>query len=130
MILPWWLYLAGGALALGTAGATGWTIRDWKCEAAKAKQLEQAAKDMAAAADRMRSASAEYQQGKADADAVNYQRSEAIRTIYRDRPVRGDCAPPDAAVRVLEQAVADVNAAIGGPGAAVPPAAGDAGAVP
>lgn len=121
MVLPIWAYAAGAALALGGAATAGWTVRDWKCEAAQAKALRQAAKDLDAAATRMRDASAGYQQGKANAQQIEYHRQNTIRTIYRDRAVADGCAAPDDVRGVLDGAVAEVNAALaGGPGAAVP----------
>jgi len=114
MLLPPWAY-AGAALALSVGGfATGWKVQGWRCEAAQADALRDAAKKMDAAATRMRDASAEYETGKAYAQAEDYARNERIRTIFRDRVVNADCAAPDDARRMLAEAVAGANATAAG----------------
>lgn len=119
---------AGAAILAGFAG--GWTVRDWRCEAAVARHLKQDIKDAAIAQRAVDVSATGYEQERADATPRTEAREQAIRTIYKDRVVDHFCAVPPDARRLLDEAVREANArASGEPGAAVPELARTAGAV-
>lgn len=125
-MIPPQLLAGGAALALIAGFLGGWTVRDWKADAAALAAVEKADK----LRDRM--------QGKVDAkagelEALRVQHGDAatitntqLREIYHDRTIPADCAVPDAARSVLDVARNRANAeAAGSAGPAVPGPAGD-----
>lgn len=114
------LYAAAGALIVGVS--TGWTVRDWKCDAAIAQAMvdaEKARKKIETERDRV---SQEYEAFRAGLPAQTIETRNTIREIYRDKVVRPDCAADPAFGRLL-QAAADraSSAATGEPVPAVRP---------
>lgn len=107
--------------ALEHHAATKWhRVADHCAAARKADQVAAAAR-FAANQNRIDTRGALYEQDQAAGTAEQHDREDRIRTIYRDRPVPGTCAAPDAARRVLDDAVAAANArARGEPGRVVP----------
>ena len=117
---------AGAAILAGFAG--GWQVRAWKCEAAIAMHIKQDIKEAAVAQHTVDTAATGYEQERADAKPRTQAREQAMRIIFRDRTVPSDCAVPDAARSVLDDAVREANArASGEPGAAVPDASSTTG---
>lgn len=122
MIVPPWIYGAAGLVALAGGFAAGWKVRDWKCDADTAAiyqaGIDKAKKDQLAVG----AAATVYEGERSDAQAAERDRAETIRTVWRDRSaVPGDCAAPDASVRVLAEAVDAANArARGEPGGGLP----------
>lgn len=120
-LIPWWVYVAAGAIALAAAAYGGWKVRDWRCDAALAEVLKQAEKDRALMQAQVESAATDYEGERADATVDHTIREREVREIYRDIAVPADCAVPDAARRVLEGAIDRANSrAAGEPSAAVP----------
>ena len=119
----------GGALAAAVAGfAGGWTVRDWKRDSEVLAGMETAAKHLEEARQTVDLAATAYEQEKADAQDQSRVRENTIREIYREQVVPADCAAPDAAVRVLDDAVTAANArASGQPAPGLPEAAQAAG---
>ena len=62
----------------------------------------------------LEAASVRYEQLAQSLRADERRDRETIREIYRDKVVPADCAVPDAAVRVLDNAVGRANAAASG----------------
>lgn len=112
MINPLVLYTAGGALLVGVLG--GWTIRDWKADSDQlaANNRLIAAKDAAIVA--VNKPAAEYEQVLADLRPREIQTRNTIREVYRDVEVPTDCAVPNVAVGVLDDARLRANAAASG----------------
>ena len=122
--------LGGALVAVVTGFAGGWTVRDWKRDSEVLARMETAAKQLRDATHTVDLAATAYEQEKSDAQAQNRMRENIIREIYREQVVPADCAAPDAAVRVLDDAVTAANArAAGEPAPALPKAAQAAGAV-
>lgn len=98
------------AIALiAAAFVLGWTVRGWRCDAAVLK-TERATEKAAGEMRRQGESSAVgYEQDRSAGYADAYARQERVRTIYRDRIVRSDCAVPDDARRVLSEAVDAAN---------------------
>lgn len=112
--------IVGIAIAIGLASfGTGWTVHDWKTEAAHAKEL-QAAESAREKAEALR----EAEQKRADwnADLVerklgklrvtnttinNEVRREVEKTIYTN------CVVPDTGADILRRAVTEANRAAG-----------------
>lgn len=115
----WCLAGAGATFVLG--GLAGWTIRDWKRDSEVLAEVTKAAKNLDKASAEVAKAAGAYEQEKADAVTNTTLRESTIREVYRNVPVDADCAAPDAAARVLNDAVAAANArASGQPATAVP----------
>jgi len=113
LLAPYRVYLM--AFAAGLLVFSGWKVRDWQCDAAYAKALEKADKARGKAQVVIDAGAQKYEQERSKADAVTIERSSTIREIYRDLPAPSvDCAAPDGARRVLEDAVSGANAAATG----------------
>jgi len=109
---PLAMYLALGAAVVGFAG--GWTVRDWRCDAAAAAAMakQAAAKEAADAA--VAEEAFAYEDIRADvAEAATIERN-TVREIYREFEVPADCAVLPAGRSLLEAARARVDAAAGG----------------
>lgn len=115
--ITWCLGGAAAAALLGALG--GWTVRDWKRDSEVLAQVEKAARNLEVARVAVDAAATAYEQEKADAIVQTNTRESTIREIYRAAPpVDVDCAVPDAAVGVLNDAVAAANARASGKPAA------------
>jgi len=113
-MIPLPLLAGGAAIALAAGFLGGWTVRDWKADAAQTKAFDV----LLSTKDKM--------QGKVDAKADQFetlrqsiepQRAEVrntIREVYRDVPVPADCALRPDALRVLENARQRANASTAG----------------
>lgn len=121
MIIPPWVYGAGGLIAVTIGFTGGWVVRDWKHDSEMLAQFENAAKNLDAARVVVADAATAYEQEKQDAVVIREAGEHTIRETYRERVVPADCAVVPAAASVLNDAVAAANArASGQPGAAMP----------
>lgn len=103
-------YVAAGALVIGLA--TGWTIKDWQCDAAYSKALEKAEKQRKEMQGKIDEVSSVYQAERDKADVVVAGERETIREIYKTLPaVPADCTPDPRVVGLLEGGVNRANAA-------------------
>ena len=106
-------YVAAVVFVLGLA--VGWKIRDWRCDAAYAKAIQQSTKIKEKQTAIVNDASQDYEDKRGKADVITVQRTNTIREIYRDAPApAASCAAPDDARRLLESSVSDANAAATG----------------
>ena len=110
--VTWCAAGALGALALGALG--GWTVRDWQRDSEALASLEASVKALDQSREQIDRAASTFEQERADAATKTTIRENTIREIYKDRPVPADCAVPDAATRVLDDAIADANARASG----------------
>ena len=102
-----------GALIVGAA--SGYTIRDWQCDAAYAKTLEKAEKLRVKQQEVLDDVSQTYELKRDQAGVVATERTNTIREIYKTAPaVPTNCAAPDAVRRLLESGIRDANAAATG----------------
>lgn len=121
MNLPLWAYAGAGALLTGTLA--GWTIRDWKADSDTLKAEEKAFKQYTALTEALADQSLSYEVLAQSIRASERTDRETIREIYRNVEVPADCAVPDAAVSLLDNAIRDANAAASGqPRSAMPDA--------
>lgn len=112
-INPFMGYLAGGALLIGTAA--GWKVRDWQCDAAYAKALEQAEKQRREMQGKIDDISTVYQIERDKADMVVAGQTRTIREIYKTLPaVPADCAVDARVLGLLEGSVGDANSRASG----------------
>jgi hypothetical protein len=110
---PILLYAVGGALIIGAA--SGYTVRDWQCDAAYAKALEKAEKSRIKKQEVVDDVSQTYESERDKADVVATERTNTIREIYKTVPATPvDCSAPDALRRLLESSIRDANAAATG----------------
>lgn len=116
MIVPPWVYAAGGAALFLAGGISGWTVQGWRCDAAQKDAVEKALKDYKAEQARIDSTAYVYEEEKQDASRQTEQAQTQIHTIYRTQQVEvpGSCEPPADAVRVLDDILAKANARASG----------------
>lgn len=108
-INPFIGYLAGGCLLIGVAA--GWKIKDWQCDAAYAKALEQAQKQRQEMQGKIDEISASYEAERDQADLMVAGTTREVREIYKTLPaVPADCAVDARVVGMLEGSVGDANA--------------------
>jgi len=113
VINPLMIYGLAGALVIGAA--SGYTVRDWQCDAAYAKALEKAEKARVKKQGIVNDVSETYEVERDQANVVETKRTETIREIYKTVPaIPVDCSAPDALRRLLESSVRDANAASSG----------------
>lgn len=107
---PLVIYVAAGTLIVGAAA--GYKVRDWQCEAAYAKALEEAEKSRAKKQEVVDDVSVVYEDVRDQASVVATERTNTIREIYKTAPaVPVDCSAPEPVRRLLEGSVRDANAA-------------------
>lgn len=114
MIVPPWVYLAGGALALAAAFGAGWQVRDWK---AGSDDLEQVTITQAAIDAQRKVADAAamgFEDARAALGAQSYDTQTIIRETYREIPVPAECAVPVAVADSLRDATEATNRAVAG----------------
>ena len=112
MQIPLTAYVAAGCLAAGVLG--GWTVRDWKADAdalAAVRKAERIQLEMQAKID---AKADEFEAFRATIEPARVESRNTIREIFRDVPVRADCAPPAGAVSLLDGLVARANSAASG----------------
>lgn len=109
LLAPYRVYFMGAAAA--ALVFSGWKVRDWQCDASRAAALEAAEKTRSLRQSIVDRNAQEYEAERGQANATTIERTNTIREIYRDAPpVPVDCAPPDAARRLLEDSIRDANA--------------------
>ena len=112
-INPFIGYLAGGCLLIGVAA--GWKVKDWQCDAAYAKALEQAQKQRQEMQGKIDELSASYEIERDKADMVVAGTTREVREIYKTLPaVLADCAVDVRVLGMLESSVSNANAAATG----------------
>lgn len=110
---PLVFYAAGGALLAGIG--IGWTVRDWRCDAAQAAALEEASEQAQEMQDEVDTQATDYEAVRAETYGVGARVEREVRTIYREVPAPPvDCAPPPAAVSLLQGRVDYANASASG----------------
>ena len=112
-INPFMGYLAGGCLLIGVAA--GWKVKDWQCDAAYAKALEQAQKQRQEMQGKIDELSASYEVERDKADMVVAGTTREVREIYKTLPaVPADCAVDARVLGMLESSVSDANSRASG----------------
>lgn len=113
-------YVMGGLLLIGFIG--GYKVKDWQCDAAYSKVLEQAAKQKEQMQGVIDAKAQEYEQARDTADGISIERTDTIREIYKTIPAPpANCPnPPDAAVGLLIESIRDTDTAAA-PGKSGPP---------
>lgn len=128
MIVPPWVYLAGGALALTASFGAGWQVRAWKSDS---DELEQVTVTQAAIDAQRRLADAAamgFEDARAALGAQSYDTQTIIRETFREISVPAECAVPDAVADSLRTSVETTNRAVAGePPREVPAAAAPTG---
>lgn len=103
------LYATLGAAAV--SAYAGWQVRDWACESAMLKTLEEQVEQEERIREQLDEQSRAYEQARSQANATGRARQADIRTIYRDVPVASSCDIPPDARSLLIEAIAEANAA-------------------
>ena len=112
MQIPLTAYVAAGCLVAGILG--GWTVRDWKADADALAAVRKAERVQAAMQKRIDDQATEFEAFRATIEPARVESRNTIREIFRDVPVRADCAPPAGAVSLLDSLVARANSAASG----------------
>lgn len=122
--MPTWALLAGGSLLMSAvAFGAGWQVRTWKADSDQLEAVEAGIKRGKEQQELADFKAGRYEDERSDTQAITFARDTEIRTIYRTQNVLvpAECEPPGAALRVLDDAIADANAqAAGKPRPAVP----------
>lgn len=114
MIVPPWVYLAGGALALAASFGAGWQVRGWKADS---DDLERVTMTQAAIDAQRRLADAAamgFEDTRAALDHQSYDTQTIIRETFREIPVPAECAAPAAVADSLRTSVETTNRAVAG----------------
>jgi hypothetical protein len=110
---PALLYVAGGALLLGAAG--GYKVRDWRCDAALTKALEQAVRQQQEMQDEVDTQAESYENARAETYGVGAAVVREVRTIYREVPTASPtCEPDPRVVGLLQERLVSANASASG----------------
>ena len=112
MTIPLWAYAAAGSLLTGTLA--GWTVRDWKADSDALEAENKAHAQFVAMSQALADQSLQLEYTQQELRNGERRDRETIREIYRDKVVSADCAVPDAAVSLLDNAVGRANAAAAG----------------
>lgn len=112
MVLTKAIALYGAAAALAFGVVAGYKVRDWQCDAAFSKALEEAQRKREQTEKVVYDISEVYEDGRNQANIVATERTNTIREIYKAAPpISVNCAAPDNVRRLLESGVRDANAA-------------------
>lgn len=113
-MIPPWVYLAGGALALTASFGAGWAVRGWKADS---DDLEQVTLTRAAIDAQRKVADAAamgFEDTRAALDRQAYDTQTIIRETYREIAVPAECAVPAAVADSLRDATEATNRAVAG----------------
>lgn len=125
MIVPPWIYAAGGAMIAIIAFGAGWQVRSWKADSDQLEQYEAGVQRGREQQQLVHLEAALHEKESTDAAAASVERQTEIRTIYRTQRVEvpAECEPPAGVYSVLNDAVGAANArARGEPGGRLPAA--------
>lgn len=110
---PLFFYVAGGTLLVGVAA--GWTVRDWRCDAARSDALEQAAEQAQEMQDEVATQAVDYEAARGETYGMGTRVEREVRTLYREVPAAPvDCSPIPAAISLLQGRVDHANASASG----------------
>lgn len=110
---PAFLYVAGGALLLGAAG--GYKVRDWRCDAALAHALEQAAEQQQEAQYEVDQQAGAYEAARTATYETGAATIREVREIYREVPSpSASCEPVPDVVGLLQERLDTANASATG----------------
>ena len=112
MTVPLWAYSAAGALLTGALA--GWTVRDWKADSDTLEATEAEWTQYKAFTETLADQSLQLEYTQQKLRYGERRDRETIREIYRNVQVSADCAVPDAAVSLLNNAIGRANAAAAG----------------
>jgi len=106
---PIYAYIAAGSLLLGITA--GYKVRDWQCDAAQAKVLQESALQKAKMEGKVNAIAQVYEQERDQAYGLAATRSNTIREVYKFTPASpSSCAAPVAIVGMLQSGVDSANA--------------------
>lgn len=119
-----WFRLVGSLAALLCAFGAGWYVESLRWSASLLREAKSAIAQQQKQQGTINTQATAYEADRAIGEQQHVVYQEQIRTIFKDRPVPGDCAAPVAVVRVLTEAVERANSrASGRSGGSVPAAA-------
>lgn len=92
----------------------GWTVRDWKADSDALEAERGAQERYEARVDQLAEQSLRFEELAQDIRASERVDRTTIREIYNEVEVPGECAVPDDAASLLDNAVGQANAAAAG----------------
>ena len=125
MIPPWVLAGAAGVCIL-TGLAGGWTLRDWKADSDELAALQKAEATRDDLQKKLFAQATSFEAWRDKLEVNKVENRNTIREVFRNVPVRADCAAPVAAYGLLAAQVTAANAATTGKLDLPVPATGDA----
>lgn len=102
---PLTLYFAAGAMAIGAI--SGYKVRDWRCDAAQTKTLENAAEQAQEMQDEVDTQAGNYESARVATYDTGARIEREVRTIYREVPAASPACEPDPRVVSLLQSRLD-----------------------
>lgn len=125
MIPPWVLAGAAGVCIL-TGLAGGWTLRDWKADSDELAALQKAEQTRDELQKKLYAQATSFEVWRDKLEVDKVENRNTIREVFRNVPVRADCAAPVAAYSMLAAQVSAANAAAAGKLGLPMPTTGDA----
>lgn len=125
MIPPWVLAGAAGVCIL-TGLTGGWTLRDWKADSDELAALQKAERTRDDLQKKLYTQATSFEVWRDKLEVNKVENRNTIREVFRNVPVRADCAAPVAAYSMLAAQVSAANAAAAGKLGLPMPTTGDA----
>ncbi len=113
------LRLIGAGVALVTSFGAGWYVQGLRWDADVARIERQATEAREAMRAQYEAQATDYEGFRADNETAETHTKTQIREVFRDVEIPADCAVPDDAVRLLDQARVRANEATGQSGGTV-----------
>lgn len=114
MLIPPQFLLLGAAGAFLAGGLGGWTIRDWRADAAAGRAATALLTEKDRTAGIVARHAGDFEAFRQSLEPARTESTNTIREVYRNVPVPADCAVRPDAAGVLENARLRANAAASG----------------
>lgn len=113
-MIPLWVFGGAAAICVASGLVGGWTIRDWKAGADELAATAKVEKIRDTLQAKIYADANKYEQWRDAQSTVRVESRNTIREVFRNVPVRVDCAAPDTVRVLLDSKVETANAAAAG----------------
>lgn len=125
-MIPPWILGGAAAVCIATGLAGGWTARDWKADSDQLAILQKEAAERSKLQEKLFAQATSFEEWRNKLEVNKVENRNTIREVFRNVPVRADCAAPAAAYSMLAVQVTAANAAAAGKLDLPVPSTGDA----